>query len=190
MAKACKGKLLPAKLKRRHGLFAKAQYRHLRARQLGYLCAMHKNLVKLNLPDAPLKLARKNGQIVVWDNIRKKHLVLTPEEWVRQHFVHFLINRGYPATGIALEGGFQLHQKLQRSDILIYRQGSARLLVECKAPQVPVSQSTFDQASRYNLHYQVPYIAITNGLQHFVARVDSENKSYHFLKQLPAFDEL
>lgn len=151
---------------------------------------MLKNLVKLNLPSAPLKLARQSGDVVVWDTIRKKHLILTPEEWVRQHFIHFLMSLGYPKEGFALEGGFQLHRKLQRTDILIYRKGKPVLLVECKAPQVPIRQETFDQAMRYNSHYQTSFIVVTNGLRHFVAKVDPVEKKFDFQKEIPAFDEL
>ena len=155
-----------------------------------YLCPMLKNLVPLNLPEPKLRLAKKNGAVMVWDDIRKKFLQLTPEEWVRQHFVHYLLNLGYPRTTIALEGGFHLNQKLQRTDILIYKNGVPALLVECKAPQVPISQSTFDQAARYNLHYKTPYLLITNGLQHYSALVDYNNKGYQFLENIPQYHDL
>ena len=151
---------------------------------------MYKNLVPLNLPQPELKLAKKEDDIVVWDNIRQKYLKLTPEEWVRQHFVHFLLDKGYPKTSVALEGGFHLNQKLQRTDILIYKDSKPSLLVECKAPQVNITQKTFDQASRYNLYYDVKFIVITNGLKHFVAMVDNKNKSYQFLQVLPHFNEI
>lgn len=127
---------------------------------------------------------------MVWDGLRKKYLKLTPEEWVRQHFVHYLLGLGFPQTSIALEGGFHLYQKLQRTDILVYKNAAPRLLVECKAPQVKISQDTFDQAARYNLHYQTAFVLITNGLQHHAARVDYENKAYQFLKEIPAYHEL
>ena len=128
---------------------------------------------------------------MVWDDIRKKYLHLTPEEWVRQHFVHLLISsKGFPKSSIALEGGFHLNQKLQRTDILIYKNSNPILLVECKAPQVPLSQNTFDQAARYNLHYKTPYVLITNGLTHFSAKVNYEIGEYTFFKDIPTFDEL
>lgn len=156
-----------------------------------FATAMYKNLIPLNLPQPQLKLGKKADDIMVWDDIRKKYLKLTPEEWVRQHFVHFLIDeKGYPKSSIALEGGFQLYEKLQRTDILIYKDANPILIVECKAPQVPVSQKTFDQAARYNLHYKTPYIAITNGLEHYAVVVDSEKQTYQFLKSIPHFNEL
>ena len=152
---------------------------------------MHKKLIPLNLPQADLKLGRKADKLMVWDDIRKKYLHLTPEEWVRQHFVHLLIKqKGFPATSVALEGGFHLNQKLQRTDILIYKNARPILLVECKAPQVAITQNTFDQAARYNLHYKTPYVLLTNGLTHFSALVDYEKGEYNFLTDIPAFDEL
>ncbi len=152
---------------------------------------MLKNIVPLSLPEPPLKLAKKEGQVVVWDRLRKKYLVLTPEEWVRQHLVYFLEQElGVPASAIALEGGFKLNQKQQRTDILVYRQTKPALLVECKAPQVKISQATFDQAARYNLKYQVDYFILSNGLTTIFAQVDHNLKTYHFLEKPPHFSQL
>lgn len=135
--------------------------------------------IPLNLPPAPLKLSRNKEHIFVWDELRKKQLVLTPEEWVRQHLVHYLRGSlGYPSTAFALEGGFKLLGKTQRSDLLIYRKGQPLLLGECKAPQVKISQETFDQACRYNLHYKVPYLVISNGLETYWAKVESDNLKF------------
>lgn len=151
---------------------------------------MHKNLIPLNLPEPELRLAKKGGAIMVWDNIRKKFLQLTPEEWVRQHFVHYFLSLDYPVNSIALEGGFQLHQRLQRTDILVYKNSIPTLLVECKAPQINITQETFDQAARYNLHYKTPFLLISNGLTHFSARVDYEDGRYTFLEKIPAYHEI
>ena len=151
---------------------------------------MYKNLIPLNLPKPNLKLARKGEDIMVWDNFRKKYLKLTPEEWVRQHFVHFLLENNYPAASIALEGGFRLNQKLKRTDIMIYKNAKAVLIVECKAPQVKINQKTLDQASTYNMHYQVDYLILSNGLEHCFAQVDRNQKQYKILKDIPNFDEL
>lgn len=151
---------------------------------------MLKDLIPLNLPDVELKMARKEGAVMVWDNIRKKYLKLTPEEWVRQHFVHFLLISGYPLTSIALEGGFRLNKKLQRTDILIYKNSKPALIIECKAPQVNISQNTFDQAARYNLVYNTSFIIVTNGLSHYAAQVDHTIRSYNFLDKIPDFNEL
>jgi hypothetical protein len=147
-----------------------------------------KNLIPLNLAAAPLKLSQKEGQVFVWDSIRKKHLVLTPEEWVRQHLLHFFINDlQVPIAALSLEGGFRLNGQLKRSDILIYKESKPILLVECKAPQVKISQDTFDQASRYNLHYQLPYLAISNGLEHYWLQIKEGLNTYHFVEKLPLY---
>tara|TARA_R110002072_G_scaffold91862_4_gene204779 strand:- start:1335 stop:1790 length:456 start_codon:yes stop_codon:yes gene_type:complete len=151
---------------------------------------MYKNLVPLNLPKPELKLAKKDNILMVWDNLRKKYLKLTPEEWVRQHFVHYMKSLKYPETCIALEGGFRINDQLKRTDIMVYKNGKAAMIIECKAPQVPISQKTMDQASSYNSHYKVDYLILSNGLKHIAAKCDFENQKYLQLKQIPSFDEL
>lgn len=156
-----------------------------------YICRiMFKNLIPLQLPEPDLKLARKGEDIMVWDDIRKKYLKLTPEEWVRQHYVHLLLENDFPKSTITLEGGFRLHQKLQRTDILIYKDGKPAMLVECKAPQIPINQKTLDQASRYNLHYKAPVIVLTNGLETYIAKVDFDKEQYSLIDKIPPFNEL
>lgn len=126
---------------------------------------------------------------MVWDGLRKKYLVLTPEEWVRQHLLHYLMHHlQYPPAAIASESGFKLQQQSKRCDVLVYKKGTPVLLAECKAPQVKINQGTLDQASRYNLHYEVPYIVLSNGLQHFAAK--AKNKSYMQLPAIPPYAEL
>lgn len=148
-----------------------------------------KGFPPLNLPPAPLKLGRKGTQVFVWDSLRKKNLVLTPEEWVRQHLFYFLKDElHYPLGSFAVEGGFRLMGKLQRTDILVYKNAQAALLVECKAPSVKIKQETFDQALRYNLHYKVPYLLISNGLEHYWAKV--EEGRLQFLRTPLKFSEL
>lgn len=152
---------------------------------------MSGTIVPLNLPQPDLKLARKNNQVVVWDALRKKYLVLTPEEWVRQHLVHYLQSAcGVPASAIALESGFRLNTKLQRTDILVFKNRQPVLLVECKAPQIKLSQETFDQAARYNLKYKVHYLLISNGLKSIWAKVDFTAKRYEFLQDPMQFSAL
>lgn len=146
-------------------------------------------MVPLNLPPAPLKLGRKGEQVFVWDTLRKKNLLLTPEEWVRQHLFHYLKEElHYPIGSFAVEGGFRLMGKLQRTDILIYKNSKPQLLVECKAPSVAISQDTFDQALRYNLHYKVPYLLISNGLEHYWAKV--KEGGLQFIREAITFDSL
>lgn len=149
-------------------------------------------LLPLNLPPYPFKLTDENGQLSVYDELRKRKLVLTPEEWVRQHFVQYLIRgKHYPRSLIKLEGGLKLHGKAKRSDIVIFNSaGEKILLVECKAPAVAISQATFDQAARYNMVHRVKLLVVTNGLQHYYCNIDFENESYRFLEELPSYKEL
>lgn len=154
------------------------------------LQTMNERWPPLQLPRAELSLSRKQGQIYVWDKIRQKHLLLTPEEWVRQHFVHYLLDLGYPQGQIALEAGLYVNRQLRRTDILVYREQEPRLVVECKAPQVRITQETFDQASRYNLALKVNIVVVTNGLSTFVAQRQNEGAGYTLLEGLPGYSDL
>jgi hypothetical protein len=151
---------------------------------------MLQHLVKLNLPEAPLKLVKQKEKPHVWDPIRKKYLLLTPEEWVRQHVIHFLTGLGYPQSNMRLEGGFKLNQNLRRTDILVYKDGEPKVLVECKAPQVKLSQAALDQAVRYNMKYDAAYIFISNGLKHYCATTSAPEDSFTFLNALPLYEKL
>jgi len=148
-------------------------------------------LVPLQLPPYPFKITDDNGQLTLFDVIRKKNIVLTPEEWVRQHFVQYLIlQKKYPKTLIKLEGGHKLHGQPKRSDIVVYNKvGGKILLVECKAPSVPIDQEVFDQVARYNMVHKVNLIAVTNGLQHYFCKVNFSESSYSFLADLPMYGE-
>ncbi|HEY1008705.1 MAG TPA: type I restriction enzyme HsdR N-terminal domain-containing protein [Daejeonella sp.] len=144
---------------------------------------------QLNLPQYPFRLKQEDDTLSIFDEIRKKFLVLTPEEWVRQHFVQFLIReKGYPRSLVKLEGGLKLNSRQKRSDILLFNNsGEKVVLVECKAPAIKISQETFDQAARYNFVYRVQYLVVTNGLEHFCAEIDFGNEQYKFLSDLPAY---
>jgi len=149
-------------------------------------------LVPLQLPPYPFKITDQNGQLTLFDVIRKKNIVITPEEWVRQHFVQYLINqKHYPKTLIKLEGGHKLHGMAKRSDIIVYNPaGEKILLVECKAPSVPIDQKIFDQVARYNMAHKVKLLAVTNGLQHYYCSIDFETRGYKFIEELPGYKEL
>lgn len=148
-------------------------------------------MFQLNLPFYNLTLKEENGNHFIFDDIRKKFLRLTPEEWVRQNFVKYLIDqKKYPASLIIIEKGLKLIELTKRADILIYKGSSPILLVECKAPTVKISQDTFDQISRYNLTFKVPYLMVTNGMSHYCCQIDFETNSYHFLEEIPEFGEL
>jgi len=149
-------------------------------------------LQPLELPPYAFKISDKNGQLTLFDEIRKKHIVITPEEWVRQHFVQYLINqKKYPKTLIKLEGGLRLNGMAKRSDIVVFNSASEKILmVECKAPAVTIDQKVFDQIARYNMTHKIALLAVSNGLQHYYCRIDFENRAYKFMEELPAYNEL
>lgn len=145
--------------------------------------------VPLNLPPYPFKLTQKEEQLFIYDELRKRQLVLTPEEWVRQHFVQYLIiQKKYPKGLIKLEGGLNLNQLKKRTDIVVFdKDGKADVLVECKATHVKINQDVFDQAARYNMIHQVNYLVVTNGITHAYCRMDYVNQTYQFLEELPLY---
>jgi hypothetical protein len=145
--------------------------------------------VPLNLPSFGLKIKEENGIYHIFDHIRKKYLVLTPEEWVRQHLIHFLIEvKKYPRSLMKLEGGLKLNSLQKRSDILLFnKNGKKIILVECKAPAVKITQDTFDQIARYNFVHKVEWLLVSNGIEHFCCRIDYDKKTYSFVEELPDY---
>ena len=141
----------------------------------------------LNLPSYTFRTKNENGQDFIFDPIRKKFLVLTPEEWVRQNFIAFLISEyEYPRSLFKCEGGLTYNKLRKRSDILVFdRNGAPFFLIECKAPEIPINQKVFQQVSVYNQTVKAPFIAVTNGLQHFICKIDFEKSSYEFLEEIP-----
>lgn len=127
--------------------------------------------------------------MLIFDKLRKKYIVLTPEEWVRQHFVYFLIEeKKYPVTLIALEKQLTINNLKKRSDILVFNtDGKPEIIVECKAPSIKITQNTFDQIARYNLKLRANYLILTNGLEHFYCKMDFKNETYIFLKDIPHY---
>ena len=123
----------------------------------------------------------------IFDIIRKKYVVLTPEEWVRQHVVHYLIyTRSFRKSYINVEKMFKINNIVKRYDVVVYNpDGSIYLLVECKKPDIKLSQRFFDQIARYNLQLNAKYLMVTNGLQHIYCRLDYENQKYNFLAEVP-----
>ncbi|HWZ14251.1 MAG TPA: type I restriction enzyme HsdR N-terminal domain-containing protein [Mucilaginibacter sp.] len=149
-------------------------------------------LLPLQLPPYPFKITEQNGQLTLFDVIRKKNIVITPEEWVRQHFVQYLIRqKHYPKTLIKLEGGHKLNGMPKRSDIVVYNPaGEKILLVECKAPSVAINQKVFDQVARYNMVHKVKLLVVSNGLQHYYCSIDFEKQAYQFIPDLPDFKQI
>lgn len=149
-------------------------------------------LQPLALPPYPFKITEANGQLTLFDELRKRTIIITPEEWVRQHFVQYLINqKQYPKALMRLEGGLKLNGMSRRTDIVVFnRQGERILMVECKAPSVTIDQKVFDQIARYNMAHKVSLLVVTNGLSHYYCRVDHEAGNYQFIPDLPGFNEL
>ncbi len=144
----------------------------------------------LNLPPYPFRLKRIKGILYIFDEIRKKWLVNTPEEWVRQHFVMMLFNNyNYPLSLIAIEQGLKVNSMQRRTDVVAYSTlGNPILLVECKAPKIKINQAVFEQIARYNIPLQIKFLVVTNGLQHYVCEIDFDTKSWKFIKDIPMFE--
>ncbi len=145
-------------------------------------------MVTLSLPPFDYKIKRLEENVLIFDIIRKKYVVLTPEEWVRQHLVHYLINvKGCSPALIAIERGIELYGLPRRFDVVVFdRSGTPWLLVECKAPSVVLSRQVFDQAFRYNITLSAPYVAVTNGVTHFCGKID-QRRGFVFQHDFPEF---
>ncbi len=147
---------------------------------------------QLNLPAFNLKIKVSEGKTVIFDPLRKKYVVLTPEEWVRQHFVNYLIGHlGYPKSLIRVEQGMKYNRLLKRSDIVVHdRQGAPLLLVECKAPACHLGQKVMEQAMMYNKTLQASYIIVSNGLEHSCLYINRHTQQVKFLRALPRFADI
>ena len=144
---------------------------------------------KLNLPEQTFRFKKEEDKTYIFDDFRKKFVVLTPEEWVRQNFLMYLTNElDFPKLLISVEAGLKLYKRLKRTDIVVYdKQGSPVLIVECKAPEVKLDEKVFDQIVRYNMALQVNYLIVTNGLNHYCCQLDYEKNTYNFLKTIPNY---
>ncbi|REE82054.1 type I restriction and modification enzyme subunit R-like protein [Lutibacter oceani] len=145
----------------------------------------------LNLPTYKFRIKSSENKHFIFDIIRKKYMILTPEEWVRQHFIHYLIEeKKYPISLIAVEKKLTINKLTKRTDILVFNnKGVPNIIVECKAPSVKITQETFDQIARYNLKLDANYLITTNGLEHFYCKMDTKNEQYIFLKNIPAYSD-
>lgn len=146
----------------------------------------------LNLPAFDARITQRNGKNVIFDVIRRRYVALTPEEWVRQHFTHFLLKeKGYPQGLLANEVQINLNGTRKRCDTVLYnRDLTARMIVEYKAPTVEITQAVFDQITRYNMVLKVDYLIVSNGLNHYCCRMDYVNQTYVFLPGIPHYTEL
>jgi len=148
-----------------------------------------KSVQELNFPKFPYRIKNTENNISIFDQIRKKYVVLQPEEWVRQHCLHYLIDiKNYPKSLINVEKELRLHQLRKRYDIVVYKpNGDVHLVVECKAPGVQIKQDTFDQIARYNLALKADLLMVTNGINHYYCQMDYEDETYNFLRDLPVY---
>ena len=149
-------------------------------------------MLELNLPPFDKKITKKDDKPFILDVIRRQHVALTPEEWVRQHFVHFLINhKGYPLSLMANEVQLKLNGMSRRCDTVVYdRMLTPRVIVEYKAPTVDITQKVFDQICRYNLVLQVDFLIVSNGLAHYCCQLDYTTRSYRFLRDIPEYSSI
>ena len=144
---------------------------------------------KLNFPPSTISLKNKENKPYIFDPIRKKWLLCTPEEWVRIHCINYLIDfLTYPASWLRIENEIRVYQTLKRIDLLVVHPEKGNLiLVECKAPSLKIDQKVFDQIARYNLEVNSKYMMLTNGLNHYFCSMDDQNKRYSFIETLPKF---
>lgn len=146
----------------------------------------------LNLPEYPLNVKKNGNRLVVFDRLRKRFVALTPEEWVRQHFVEYLIEaKHYPAALMANEVSLMQNGIKRRCDTLVAdRQGKPLVIVEYKAPEIEITQQVFDQIVRYNMVLRAHYLMVSNGMTHYCCLIDYDNNTYAFLTDIPCYDQL
>jgi hypothetical protein len=147
---------------------------------------------QLNLPGYEFSTTQKEGLTMIFDAYRRRWVKLTPEEWVRQNFIRYLVEeKHYPATLIAVEHSLKINRQVFRADAVVFStNGQPLLVVECKAPEVKITQKVFEQIVRYNFEFQVDYLIVTNGLSHFCCKIDKGNQTYEFLKEIPEYSIL
>ena len=149
-------------------------------------------MIRLNLPEFEINVTEKDGKRMIFDFLRRKYVSLTPEEWVRQHFTHFLVSqKGYPKTLLANEAQLQIGDKHLRCDTVLYnKEMQPLMIVEYKAPQILLQQKTFDQIAAYNLLLHADFLVVSNGLQHYCCQMVYEQRTYRFLTEIPDYSTL
>lgn len=147
---------------------------------------------RLNLPTYSLKIKSENGLGYVYDEFRRKYVRLTPEEWVRQNFAHYLVNeKSYPSSRIIIEKTLRINKMVKRCDMVICdNSGNPVILIECKSPDIKISQATFEQVAIYNISFRVEFLIITNGVKHFCCRVDFNTSEINFLNEIPDYQRI
>ncbi len=146
-------------------------------------------MIRLNLPEYSFRIKSKENKLYIFDANRKKQVLLTDEEWVRQHFIEYLVNeKKYPRSLIAVEKQCKVEGLVKRTDVMVFnKKGEVEIVIECKAPTVRIDQDTFDQIARYNLKLKAKYLVVTNGMEHFYCRIDEQKEEYCFLSDLPSY---
>ena len=147
---------------------------------------------QLNLPQYYFRITEREGTEMILDPLRRKYVKLTPEEWVRQNFVQYLINEGkYPRGLLGIEVAFRFNKLKRRVDILVHdRSGKPILIVECKSPDVEIDDKVFEQIATYNMSYKVPYLIVTNGMHHYACKIDHKAMKFDYLMVIPLYEEL
>lgn len=147
---------------------------------------------KLNLPKYSFRIKTTNGKDYIFDNLRKKFVRMTPEEWVRQNFVQFLVtSKNYSPSLLTIEASVNINGNPQRADLIVFnRRAEPVLVAEFKAPEVKISQQTFDQIARYNMQLKVRFLIVSNGIQHYCCRLNFVENTYTFLPEIPDFVEI
>lgn len=147
---------------------------------------------QLNLPEYTFRIAGNEGSETIFDQIRRKFVRLTPEEWVRQNFIRYLVTEGkYPPGLMGVEVMFMMNKLKRRVDILVHdRLGKPVMIIECKEPEVKIDDKVFDQIVTYNIGLKVPYIVVTNGLVHYACKVRKDQPGYEFINVIPLYEEL
>jgi hypothetical protein len=144
------------------------------------------------LPEFSFKIAGEDTKRSIFDPVRKKYVKLTPEEWVRQNFVQYLIHNGkYPAGLLGIEVMFRFNNLKRRVDILVHnRSGAPVMIIECKEPDIKIDDKVFDQIVCYNMKFKLPYLIVTNGIDHFACKIDNINGTYEFLNVIPQYEDI
>lgn len=149
-------------------------------------------MVQLNLPPYQIRVKETGGRKQVFDILRRKYVALTPEEWVRQHFIHYLIeHKNYPASLLVNEVPLQIGEKRMRADSVLYdNQLHPRIIIEYKAPNITLTQKVFDQITVYNLLLHVDYLIVSNGMTTYICKMDYEKQTYKFLETIPNYENI
>ena len=149
-------------------------------------------MILINYPEPAFNIKKENGKEIILDTLRKKWVALSPEEWVRQNFIQYLINEGkYPSGLLGIEVMFRLNKLKRRVDILVHdRSGNPILIVECKSPDIKIDEIVFEQIATYNMKYKVPYLIVTNGIHHYACTIDHIAMKFEYLLVIPLYEDL